>query len=117
MIELLRYILSREDYIDHVAQLHEVSDAKNLLDFLQTSLPIVDYDGDFPSPEEFECLEDSDINRRGRRFTLAVFSKMHIAPSLNMPDDPDKYIIPLLLYTLKSSESTVRHFRPLMYYT
>ncbi|KAF8344367.1 hypothetical protein F5887DRAFT_918167 [Amanita rubescens] len=106
MTELLRCILSREDYIDHVlAQLHKVSDAKDLLDFLQISLPIIDYvDDDYSVSEEYLSQQGSDMNLRGRRLTLAVFSKMHIVPSSNTLDDPDKYIIPLLLYTVKNSE-------------
>ena len=100
-IDLIRLILSKEDYINAVAQLNQVSDATNLLHFLLVML--VD---DFPFSDQ---KDSSTINWRGRRFMLEVFSKTDmITPSLNMPHDPDSYALPLLLYILKHSYMKVR---------
>ena len=100
-IDLIRLILSKEDYINTVAQLNQVSDAINLLDFLLAMLL-----DDFP-------FSDSTMNWRGRRFMLEVFSKTDmIIPSLNMPyADPDSYALPLLLYILKHAYMEVRKFQ------
>jgi hypothetical protein len=107
MTDLLCHILSREDYINPVAQLDQASDAKNLLDFLLT---ILEYDVPFSNRRSSIV----DMNWRGRQFMLEVFAKMHNIPSLNTPYDAGSYALPLLLYILKDRE--VCHFRFATYY-
>lgn len=92
-------ILSRENYIDLAVQLNCVSDAQNLLDFRQQWL--------------YSSLSNQDpvimdMNRRARRFMLAVISRIHDVPLSNIPYDPDDYMLPLLVSIL--SRNKVRNF-------
>ena len=102
MVDLLDHILSTEDYINNVAQLDNVSDANNLLDFSLTVL-----ENFFP----FSDRHSSRAQKDPRRFMLEVFSKMHNVPSLNIPYNPDNYALPLLLYIFTHSDLNlkVRH--------
>jgi hypothetical protein len=92
-------ILSRENYINLAAQLDDVSDAENLLDFIRNWLqnhPLSNQDD----------LDTPDMNRRARQFMLAVISTMHDVPLPNIPYDPDDtdYMIRLLLSILSSKK-------------
>src|SRR6266550_341897 len=87
-------ILSRENYITLAAQLDDVSDAENLLDFIRQWLHSLSN----------QDLATVDMNRRARRFMLAVISRMHDVPLSNIPYDPDSYTFPLLLTILSNKE-------------
>ena len=76
-IDLMCNLLSREDYVSFAARVTDVSDAKNLLDFI------------------LHLLHDSrltnflngivDVKQRGRRFMLKVIKRMPVLPeSLNV---------------------------------
>ncbi len=87
-------ILSRENYITLAAQLDDVSDAENLLDFIRQWLHSLSN----------QDLATVDMNRRARRFMLAVISRMHDVPLSNIPYDPDSYTFPLLLAILRNKK-------------
>jgi hypothetical protein len=112
MISLFCHILSQEDYINLVAQLDNISDAKNLLNFL---LWLLWFD-DMSFLSNHSDSSTVDMNWRGRQFMCEVFSKMQTMPSLNgmsiMSYDPDSHAFLLLLYILKDSfaKVKVRHF-------
>ncbi|KAF8325731.1 kinase-like domain-containing protein [Amanita rubescens] len=93
-VDLMREILSREDYINLAAQLDHSSSAKNLLDFALHTLR----HGSYLSKTGISI---TDMMQRARQFMLEVISKMHLVPRSNTPLDPDRYTLPLLLYILK----------------
>jgi hypothetical protein len=68
----MRHILSREDYINPVAQLDKVSDVENMLNFLLQMLWF-----NIPFSDHDDSSTVLDMNWRGRQFMLEVFSKMH----------------------------------------
>lgn len=92
-------ILSGENYIDLAVQLNNDWDAENLLKFRRQWL--------------YSLLSNQDpaivdMNRRARRFMLAVISRMHDVPLSNIPYDPDDYMLALLVSI--RSRKKVRNF-------
>ncbi len=96
-VNLMNEILSRENYMNLAARLVDhVLDAENLLDFIQRWLQNHSLSNQDPATV--------DMNRRARRFMLAVISRMHDVPLYNIPYDPDSYTFPLLLTILSNKE-------------
>ncbi|KAF8339468.1 hypothetical protein F5887DRAFT_459142 [Amanita rubescens] len=93
-VNLMKEILSKNNYIYLVAQLDHVSDAENLLNLIRHWLQnhsLLNHD---PA--------NVDMNRRARRLMLAVISRIHDVPPSNIPHDPDDYLFPLLLGILSN---------------
>ncbi|KAF8332884.1 kinase-like domain-containing protein [Amanita rubescens] len=90
-VDLMREILSREDYISLAARLDHSSDAKNLLDFM---LQMLD---SYLSKEEPPM---AGMMGRVRRLMLEVISKIRTVAGSSTPHDPNGYTLPLLLYIL-----------------
>jgi hypothetical protein len=67
----MRKLFSREDYVSFAAQLNDVSDAKNLLDFILDLF----HDGRITN-----LSGTVDIKRRGRRFMLKVITRTPVIP-------------------------------------
>ena len=103
--DLMSEILSRNDYITLVAhRINQVSDAKNLLNFVPHML------------HHYSLLPNhdsatKDLNQRARRFMLALISKTHNKPSSNVPDDPHSNMLALVLYILNNKEVRKRFER------
>ncbi|KAF8339466.1 kinase-like domain-containing protein [Amanita rubescens] len=93
-VNLMHKILSGENYINLAAQLDHDSDAENLLDFIPHWLHNYSLSNQDPAIV--------DMNRRARRFVLAVISRTHDVPLCNIPHDPVGYTLPLLLTILKN---------------
>lgn len=88
-------ILSTDNYITLVTlRINQVSDAKNLLDFMLRYYSLPNHDS-----------ATIDLNRRARRCMLAVVSKTHGETSSNVPyNDPHSNMLPLVLYILNNKE-------------
>ena len=95
-------ILSKEHYINIAARLDHASDAENLVDFIYHFLFYYSLSN-----------QDSiivDMQRRTRRFMLAVISTMHGLSLSNIPYDPDGYTLPLLLSILNNKVRDVLNY-------
>ena len=77
-------ILSMDNHINLVEHLHDVSDAKNLLDITRQWLNSL-------SSQDPATVE---MNQRATRFMLAIFLRMYDVPLFNILYDPDGYAFP-----------------------
>ena len=84
-------LFSSEDYINFAAQVTDVSDAKNLLDFM-LHLALHDRRFELTDPDDFETVN---IKRQARRFMLKVITKIPVIPEalivsgIKMPAEHD----------------------------
>jgi hypothetical protein len=96
MVDLMREILSKDDYMNLTVQLNHPSDARNLLDFMLDIIcdPRV-------SNQDFATI---DVTRRARQLMLEAFSKMHVISPPVIANDLDAYMFPFLLYLLNNGK-------------